>query len=210
MNWDGPVLTDSGGFQIFSLPHERAMNEEGARFKSYVDGKSYLLSPESSIEMQKAIGSDIMMVLDHCIPSTAPHAEAEAAMHLTHRWAERSLRARGDSAQALFGIVQGACHHDLREQSALFLSELPFDGLAIGGLAVGETHQERYAMTGHVIGSSSGAFAALSHGRGHADRSAGIRSSRRRHVRLHHPLPTRAARRRFHLSGEDSAAPIRA
>jgi len=150
MNWDGPVLTDSGGFQIFSLPHACAMNEEGARFKSYVDGKSYLLSPESSIEMQKAIGSDIMMVLDHCIPSTALHAEAETAMQLTHRWAERSLRARGESAQALFGIVQGACHHDLREQSALFLSELPFDGLAIGGLAVGETHSERYALTGRV------------------------------------------------------------
>ena len=150
MNWDGPVLTDSGGFQIFSLPHSREMNEEGARFQSYVDGKSYLLSPESSIEMQKAIGSDIMMALDHCIPSTAPHAQAEAAMELTHRWAERSLRARGDSPQALFGIVQGACHHDLRKQSAAFLSELPFDGLAIGGLAVGETHLERYALTGLV------------------------------------------------------------
>ena len=150
MNWDGPVLTDSGGYQIFSLPYDCEMSEEGARFKSYVDGTSHLLSPESSIEMQKAIGSDIMMVLDHCIPSTAPHAEAEIAMQLTHRWAERSLRARGDSAQALFGIVQGAGHHDLREQSALFLSELPFDGLAIGGLAVGETHLERYALTGGV------------------------------------------------------------
>src|SRR3990170_6877355 len=103
MNWDGPVLTDSGGFQIFSLPHSREMNEQGARFKSYVNGKSYLLSPESSIEMQKATGSDIMMVLDQCIDSTAAHAEAEAAMNLTHRWAERSLRARGDSPQALFG-----------------------------------------------------------------------------------------------------------
>jgi queuine tRNA-ribosyltransferase len=150
MNWDGPVLTDSGGYQIFSLPSERAINEDGARFRSYVDGNHFLLSPESSIEMQKAIGSDIMMVLDHCIASTALHAETEAAMRLTHRWAERSLLARGESAQALFGIVQGACHHDLREQSAQFLSGLPFDGLAIGGLAVGETHQERYAMTGHV------------------------------------------------------------
>jgi len=150
MNWDGPVLTDSGGYQIFSLPHECAVNETGARFKSYVDGKSHLLSPESSIEMQKAIGSDIMMVLDHCLPSTAPHAEAEEAMQLTHRWAERSLLARGDSPQALFGIVQGACHESLRDQSAAFLSELPFDGLAIGGLAVGETHLERYAVTGHV------------------------------------------------------------
>jgi queuine tRNA-ribosyltransferase len=150
MNWDGPVLTDSGGFQIFSLPHERAMNEDGARFKSYVDGRDYLLSPESSIAMQQAIGSDIMMVLDQCIPSTAPHDQATAAMELTHRWAERSLRARGDSPQALFGIVQGACHRDLRERSAAFLSARPFDGLAIGGLAVGETHEERHAFTGLV------------------------------------------------------------
>jgi len=147
MNWDGPVLTDSGGFQIFSLPGDRAMNEEGARFKSYVDGALHLLSPETSIEMQKAIGSDIMMVLDQCIPSTAPYEQAEAAMHLTHRWAERSLRARGDSPQALFGIVQGACHPELRKQSAAFLRQLPFDGLAIGGLAVGETHEERYRFT---------------------------------------------------------------
>jgi queuine tRNA-ribosyltransferase len=147
MNWDGPVLTDSGGFQIFSLPHSREMNEEGARFQSYVDGKSYLLSPESSIEMQRTIGSDIMMVLDQCIAATAPHAQAEAAMNLTHRWAERSLRARADSPAALFGIVQGACHADLRKKSAAFLRELPFDGLAIGGLAVGETHRQRYDVT---------------------------------------------------------------
>jgi len=148
MNWDGPVLTDSGGFQIFSLPSDRAMNEDGARFKSYVDGAVHLLSPESSIEMQKSIGSDIMMVLDQCISSTAAYEQTEAAMHLTHRWAGRSLRARGDSPQALFGIVQGACHPDLRKKSADFLAGLPFDGLAIGGLAVGETHEERYHFTG--------------------------------------------------------------
>jgi queuine tRNA-ribosyltransferase len=100
--------------------------------------------------MQKATGSDIMMVLDQCINSTAPYAQAEAAMNLTHRWAERSLRARGDSPQALFGIVQGACHPDLRKKSAAFLRELPFDGLAIGGLAVGETARERYELTGLV------------------------------------------------------------
>ncbi|MBI3246342.1 MAG: tRNA guanosine(34) transglycosylase Tgt [Deltaproteobacteria bacterium] len=150
MNWDGPVLTDSGGFQIFSLPHSRAMTEDGARFQSYVDGKSYLLSPESSIAMQRAINSDIMMALDQCISSTASFAQAKAAMELTHRWAERSLHARGDSRQALFGIVQGACHRALRKKSAAFLRELPFDGLAIGGLAVGETQRERYEMTALV------------------------------------------------------------
>lgn len=148
MNWDGPVLTDSGGFQIFSLPGSRRMKEEGATFQSYVDGNLHLLSPETSIDMQKAIGSDIMMVLDQCIASTASHAEAEAAMELTHRWALRSLAARGDSPQALFGIVQGACHLDLRKKSAEFLRELPFDGLAIGGLAVGETPAQRYEFTG--------------------------------------------------------------
>lgn len=125
MNWDGPVLTDSGGFQIFSLPHARKMNEEGARFQSYVDGKSYLLSPESSIAMQKTIGSDIMMALDQCIPSTAAHDQAKAAMDLTHRWAERSLQARGDSLQALFGIVQGGCHPDLRKKRRV-LERTPF------------------------------------------------------------------------------------
>ena len=150
MKWDGPVLTDSGGFQIFSLPHSREINEEGARFQSYVDGKSHLLSPESSIETQKAIGSDIMMVLDQCIPSTAKHDQADAAMELTHRWAERSLRARGNSPQALFGIVQGACHTDLRQKSAEFLRQLPFDGFAIGGLAVGESQRQRYEFTALV------------------------------------------------------------
>jgi queuine tRNA-ribosyltransferase len=147
MNWDRPVLTDSGGFQIFSLPESRVITEEGAQFRSYVDGEVHFLSPESSIEMQRVIGSDIMMVLDQCIPSTASHEQTEAAMQLTHRWAERSLRARGDSPQALFGIVQGACHRDLRKRSAEFLRALPFDGLAIGGLAVGETHEQRYAFT---------------------------------------------------------------
>lgn len=147
MNWQGPVLTDSGGFQIFSLPHSRKMTEEGAFFKSYVDGKMILLSPEESIRTQKAIGSDVMMVLDQCIPSTAPHAEAVKAMELTHRWAKRSLEARGDSPQSMFGIVQGACYEDLRRQSADVLTQMPFDGFAIGGLAVGETKSERYDFT---------------------------------------------------------------
>ena len=152
MNWDRPVLTDSGGFQIFSLSHSRKMNEEGARFLSYVDNKPIMLTPELSIDMQKAINSDIMMVLDQCIESNASHKDAKAAMDLTHRWAKRSLAARGDSLQSMFGIVQGACHEDLRKQSADFLTNLQvhgqgFDGLAIGGLAVGETKSEREDFT---------------------------------------------------------------
>jgi queuine tRNA-ribosyltransferase len=147
MNWDRPVLTDSGGFQLFSLPNARVMSEEGAALRSYVDGKRILLSPEVSIATQRAIGSDIMMALDQCIPSTADHATALAAMQLTHRWAARSLAARGDSQQALFGIVQGACFEDLRRTSAAALTDMAFDGFAIGGLAVGETKAQREDFT---------------------------------------------------------------
>ena len=143
MKWPRSVLTDSGGFQIFCLPNDRDMTEEGASFRSYVDGKRILLSPERSIAMQRSIGSDIMMVLDECVPSTVEKARALAAMNITHRWASRSLKARGDSPQSMFAIVQGACFPDLRRESARVLTELPFDGFAIGGLAVGETMSER-------------------------------------------------------------------
>jgi queuine tRNA-ribosyltransferase len=143
MSWERSVLTDSGGFQIFSLPHSRSMSEEGAVFQSYLDGRTIVLSPELSIETQKAIGSDIMMVLDQCVPSTVDEATARQAMELTHRWAARSLAARGDSRQAMFGIVQGALNQSLRQASADALCALPFEGFAIGGLAVGEGKSER-------------------------------------------------------------------
>jgi queuine tRNA-ribosyltransferase len=150
MNWPRSVLTDSGGYQIFSLPGSRTVREEYAQFTSYIDKTLIRLSPERSIEMQKAIGSDIMMVLDHCVPSTVDHDVARGAMELTHRWARRSLAARGDSAQALFGIVQGAKYPDLRIESARIITEMPFDGYAIGGLAVGESHAEREDCTATV------------------------------------------------------------
>jgi len=143
MSWKRSVLTDSGGFQIFSLPHARSMSEERATFQSYLDGRTILLSPELSIETQRAIGSDIMMALDQCIPSTAGDSAARAALGITHRWAQRSLAARGDSPQALFGIIQGALFKELRRESAESLCGLPFDGFAIGGLAVGESRSER-------------------------------------------------------------------
>jgi queuine tRNA-ribosyltransferase len=143
MSWPKSVLTDSGGFQIFSLPHARSMSEAGAVFQSYLDGRTILLSPEVSIATQRSIGSDIMMVLDQCIPSTADLATARAAMDITHRWAARSLVARGDSPQSLFGIVQGALYEELRRESAAALTQMPFDGFAIGGLAVGEGKSER-------------------------------------------------------------------
>ena len=143
MSWKNSVLTDSGGFQIFSMSNERTMTEEGASFQSYLDGKRILLSPEVSIETQMAIGSDIMMALDQCIPSTADESTARAALEITQRWAARSLAARGDSPQALFAIVQGALFPELRRESAAGLTEMPFDGFAIGGLAVGESRSER-------------------------------------------------------------------
>ncbi len=150
MNWPRSVLTDSGGFQIFSLPNSRNMREDGAEFTSYVDKSTICLSPERSIGMQKSIGSDIMMVLDQCVPSTVDRATARHAMELTHRWAQRSLDARGESPQALFGIVQGACYTDLRIESARAITRLPFDGFAIGGLAVGESVAEREDCTATV------------------------------------------------------------
>ena len=143
MRWDGPVLTDSGGFQIFSLAPDRTVDEEGARFRSYVDGRLHLLSPERSMEVQAAIGSDVAMVLDVCLPSTAEPAQIRDAMERTHRWALRSLAARVDPDQALFAIVQGGLDPALRRESARFLTGHGFDGFAIGGLAVGDTRAER-------------------------------------------------------------------
>ena len=143
MSWPKSVLTDSGGFQIFSLPHSRALTEKGAVFQSYLDGRSILLSPETSIETQVAIGSDIMMALDQCVHSTADEATARAALGITHRWAARSLAARGDSPQGMFAIIQGALYPDQRLESAQTLCAMDFDGHAIGGLAVGEGRAAR-------------------------------------------------------------------
>lgn len=147
MRWSGPVLTDSGGYQIFSLSGDRTISEKGARFRSYTDQRIHLLSPERSIEMQTAIGSDIMMVLDVCVDSTADEAMLRSAMERTHRWALRSLAARENPAQALFAIVQGGVSRALRRESADFLTQQPFDGFALGGLAVGDTRSQREEVT---------------------------------------------------------------
>ncbi len=150
MSWDRPILTDSGGFQIFSLPGSRTISEEGARFQSYIDSSYHRLSPETSIAMQEAIGSDLMMVLDICVPSTAGEAEIRAAMERTHRWAVRSLAARTNGEQALFAIVQGGLSPTMRAESAGFLTQHLFDGYAIGGLAVGDTRAERFDVVGNA------------------------------------------------------------
>ena len=140
MHWDGPILTDSGGFQVFSLGHLRKLSEEGAAFKSHLDGSPHLLTPESVIRIEAELGADIILPLDICAAYPCTPTEAREAMERTHRWAERALIAkeRYRPEQALFGIVQGAFEPELRQQSAHFIGNLPFPGLAIGGLSVGE------------------------------------------------------------------------
>lgn len=142
MQWDGPILTDSGGFQVMSLSKLRKITEHGVAFQSHIDGQSYMLTPERSVEIQTLLGANIRMVLDECTPFPATHEEARVSMELSMRWAERSKKAflQFDAGQgdALFGIVQGSTYPDLREISARRLIDMGFDGYAIGGLAVGE------------------------------------------------------------------------
>ena len=140
MGWDKPILTDSGGFQVMSLAKIRKINEEGAEFRSHLDGTKYMLTPERSVEIQCLLGSDIQMQLDQCIELPADFATTEKAMELSLRWAERSVRAferYGSTAQALFGIVQGGTESTLRRRSAEELAALDLPGYSIGGLAVG-------------------------------------------------------------------------
>jgi queuine tRNA-ribosyltransferase len=139
MSWDGPILTDSGGFQVFSLAHLRTVDDDGVSFASHLDGSLQRLTPERAIAIQEALGSDIAMALDQLVDPAAPPAEVDAAMERTHRWAERCLAARQRADQALFGIVQGGVDAEMRRRSAAAIAGMPFDGLAIGGLSVGES-----------------------------------------------------------------------
>jgi len=138
MNWPGPILTDSGGFQIYSLGALRRIADEGATFQSHIDGSKHFLSPEAAVEIQEALGSDIMMCLDECIAYPATREEVERALARTARWADRCKLSRKNRAQALFGIVQGGVYPDLRRRGAEELAAIGFDGYAIGGLSVGE------------------------------------------------------------------------
>jgi len=139
MNWDRPILTDSGGFQVFSLADLRDITEEGVTFKSHIDGSRHFLSPEKSIEIQNALGSDIIMAFDECAPYPCEYDYAKKSMEMTTRWAERCKKAhKNTDKQALFGIVQGSVYADLRQESAKQLTKLDFPGYAIGGLSVGE------------------------------------------------------------------------
>lgn len=147
MRWPRPILTDSGGFQVMSLTKLRKMTEDGVTFQSHIDGSRHHLSPERSIEIQNLLGSDIQMVLDECTPFPSTHEDAERSMWLSMRWAERSRAAFGvRPGRGLFGIVQGSVYPDLREASVKALTEIGFDGYAVGGLAVGEG-QERMLET---------------------------------------------------------------
>ena len=146
MAWPHPILTDSGGFQVFSLSDLRAVDDDGVTFRSHLDGSRHRFTPEIAVRVQEQLGADIIMALDEC-PEPYDRAYNEQALVRTHRWAERSLKAHTRSDQALFGIVQGGVFPDLREQSARFIASLGFPGHAIGGLSVGETPEERDAIT---------------------------------------------------------------
>ena len=150
MGWDRPILTDSGGFQIYSLRDLAKITEQGATFRSHLDGASLFLGPEEAVQVQEALGSDIMMVLDTCIPHPATRKETEEATALTGRWAKRSRAAQNDTGQLLFGIVQGGMYEDLRAQAAEELMAIGFDGYAIGGLSVGESTEQLRDITEHT------------------------------------------------------------
>ncbi len=142
MQWQKPILTDSGGFQVFSLGKLRKITEEGVHFRSPHDGAKVFMGPEESMQVQKELGSDIVMIFDECTPYPATFSEAEKSMELSLRWAKRSREAHGDSPAALFGIIQGGMYPDLRKRSLEGLEEIGFDGMAIGGLSVGEPKEE--------------------------------------------------------------------
>jgi len=147
IGWDGPILTDSGGFQIFSLASLRKLNEEGVTFRSHLDGSEIFLTPEKAVAVQETLGPDIMMVLDECTPFPASREQTAASAALTLNWAKRCLKAQSpEDSPAMFGIIQGGMYPDLRRESALSLGELDFPGLALGGLAVGEEPELRMEM----------------------------------------------------------------
>ena len=150
MNWDGGILTDSGGFQVCSLGELRKITEEGVAFRSHLDGSRQFLSPEKSMEVQMALGSDIAMAFDECTPYPADYEYACSSMRLTTRWARRCLAAHTREDQSLFGIVQGGMYKDLRQESAESLVEMDFPGYAIGGLSVGEPKPLMYELLAHT------------------------------------------------------------
>ena len=152
MGWDGPILTDSGGYQVFSLGAMRKLSEDGVRFQSHLDGSYHMLTPERVVAIQEALGSDIAMILDECIPHDADREYVRSSTERTIRWAERCLRARGSKDQLLFGIVQGGMYEDLRRWCVDKMRLMPFDGFAVGGLGVGEGEARLQAISAYTAG----------------------------------------------------------
>ena len=148
--WHGPILTDSGGFQVFSLGDMRKISEEGVKFQSPIDGSAVFMDPEKSIQVQHDLGSDVVMIFDECTPYPATVKEASDSMQLSLRWAARCKDAHGDNPSALFGIVQGGMHESLRQESLNGLVEIGFDGYAIGGLSVGEPKEDMIRVLDHL------------------------------------------------------------
>ena len=151
MGWNGPILTDSGGYQVFSLGKLCQVSERGAHFRSPLNGEEFLLDPERSIAVQRALGSDVIMAFDECTAHPVSKADAEASMRRSMRWAERSKVAHAGAAAAIFGIVQGGMHSDLRAESTTMLRDMAFDGYAIGGLAVGEDAETRAQVLADTV-----------------------------------------------------------
>ena len=158
MNWDRPLLTDSGGYQVYSLSNNRKINEEGVKFKSHIDGSSHFFSPEFSMDIQRSIGADIIMAFDECTPYPCDYEYAKRSMHMTHRWLKRCIEHLDSTPekygyqQSFFPIVQGSTYKDLRKLSAEFIASVGAEGNAIGGLSVGEPAEEMYEMTDLVCG----------------------------------------------------------
>ncbi len=150
MHWERPILTDSGGFQVFSLGEMRKITEEGVHFRSPVDGARVFMGPEESMRIQRELGSDIVMIFDECTPYPATEPEARASMELSLRWAARSRQAHGDNPNALFGILQGGMYESLRAQSLAGLEQIGFDGYAVGGLSVGEPAADRLRILDYL------------------------------------------------------------
>lgn len=148
--WDKPILTDSGGFQVFSLGKMRKITEEGVAFRSPVNGDKVFMTPESSMQVQRDLGSDVVMIFDECTPHPATQKEAADSMRLSLRWAQRSKDAHGDSPSALFGIIQGGMYENLRDESLAKLTDINFDGYAIGGLSVGEPKEDMMRILSHI------------------------------------------------------------
>ena len=153
IQWQGPILTDSGGFQVFSLGDMRKITEEGVKFKSPIDGSPVFIDPETSMQVQRDLGSDVVMIFDECTPYPATEKEAEDSMQLSLRWAQRSKAAHGNNPSALFGIVQGGMYESLRDISLAGLVDIDFDGYAIGGLSVGEPKEDMLRVLDHLADS---------------------------------------------------------